>query len=382
MLKKIIHPGESGYRQCTVTIMDTTDPDITFDEAGVSSWAHYFRENVLTRWKPEGDPVTLKALMQRIKADGKGKEYDCALGLSGGVDSSYLAYIAKREGLRPLVVHTDVGWNSDIAVCNIEKIVKSCGYELFTLVIDWDVMADLQRAFLRAGVPNQDIPQDQVIFAAFYGFAAKHRIKWVLSGHNHACESILPVAWGHNPFDIRHIKAIHRKFGNRRLNSYPLMSLTRYGLLYTLIRGMRVVKPLNLVPYNKAEAMQILEREFGWQYYGGKHFESRWTRFFQGWWLPTRFGYDKRLAHLSSLIMSGQMTREAALQEMKTDYCSQSILEEDKDLILKKLGMSGSEWDKIMAAPIHSHDEYPTSAWITKLLTVGHNTIRRGGFLK
>lgn len=382
MLKKIIRPGEPGYRQCTVTIMDTTDPDITFDEAGVSSWVHYFHKNVLTKWKPEGDQAALNTLMQRIKADGKGKEYDCALGLSGGVDSSYLAYIARREGLRPLVVHTDVGWNSDIAVRNIEKIVKSCGYELFTLVIDWDVMADLQRAFLRASVPNQDIPQDQVIFAAFYGFAAKHGIKWVLSGHNYACESVLPTAWGHNPLDIMHIKAIYRKFGKGQLNNYPLMSLAKYSLLYTLIRGMRVVKPLNLVPYNKAEAMQILEKEFGWQYYGGKHFESRWTRFFQGWWLPTRFGYDKRLAHLSSLIMSGQITRETALQEMKMNCYPQSILEEDKDLIVKKLGMSGSEWDQIMVAPVHSHDEYPSSGWIIKPMNIGRDILRRFSFLK
>ena len=188
----IIRSGEPGYRQCATTLMDTTDPEITFDEQGVSSWVRYYREVVLPRWNPQGDPAAFNALIRRIKEDGKNKEYDCALGLSGGVDSSYLAHIAKREGLRPLIVHTDAGWNSDIAVRNIEKIVKTCGFDLFTVVIDWDEMADLQRAFLRAGVPDQDIPQDHVIFAAFYGLAAKHRIKWVLSGHNFACESILP----------------------------------------------------------------------------------------------------------------------------------------------------------------------------------------------
>ena len=325
MLKKIIRPGEPGYQQCTVTIMDTTDPLISFDETGVSNWVYYFREKVLPRWKPEGNPAGFEALIKRIKEDGKGKDYDCALGLSGGVDSSYLAYIAKREGLRPLIVHTYAGWNSDVAVKNIENLIKACSFDLFTIVIDWDEMADLQRAFLRAGVPNQDIPQDHVIFAAFYGLAAKHHIKWVLSGHNYACESILPEAWGHNALDLRHIKAIHRGFGNGRLPSFPLMSLTKYGLLYTLVRGMRVVKPLNLLPYTKAEAMQILGREFGWKYYGGKQFESRWTRFFQGWWLPSRFGFDKRLAHDLSEPDYGVVRSLAklVLQEMQTECYSE-----------------------------------------------------------
>ncbi|PIP12197.1 MAG: ExsB family protein, partial [bacterium (Candidatus Stahlbacteria) CG23_combo_of_CG06-09_8_20_14_all_40_9] len=294
MLKKIKRAGEPGYKQCSVTIMDTTDPDITFDDNGISNWVYYFREKILPNWKPEGNPEAFETLIQRIKSDGKDKEYDCALGLSGGVDSSYLAYIAKREGLRPLIVHTDAGWNSEIAVENIENIVKLCGFDLFTVVIDWDEMRDLQLAFLRAGVPNQDIPQDHTIFAAFYGLAAKHRIKWVLSGHNNACESILPPAWGHDALDVCHLNAIHRRFGEGRLGSFPRMGRIRYGLRYTLLGGMRVAKPLDLLPYKKAEAMDVLEREFGWQYYGGKHFESRWTRFFQGWWLPTKFGYDKR----------------------------------------------------------------------------------------
>jgi len=382
MLKKIIRPGEPGYRQCAITIMDTTDPDINFDGAGVSNWVYYFRKQILPKWNPSGNSAAFAALMERIKADGRGKDYDCALGLSGGVDSSYLAYIAKREGLRPLIVHTDAGWNSDIAVRNIERIVKKCGFDLFTLVIDWNEMADLQRAFLRAGVPNQDIPQDHVIFAAFYGLAAKHRIKWVLSGRNNACESILPRAWGHNALDLRHLTAIHRRFGEKPLGKFPRMSLVRYGLFYTVLGGMRVAQPLNLLPYNMTEAMRILESEFNWKYYGGKHFESRWTRFFQGWWLPTRFGFDKRLAHLSSLILSGQLTREAALQEMKAECYSQSMMEEDRDLILKKLRMSPVEWEQVLATPLHSHYEYSTSDLTTKSLTVARNLLRKSGFLK
>jgi len=380
MRKGVIRPGEPGYQQCTITIMDTTDPDITFDRDGVSNWVHFFRETVLPRWKPEGNQPAFRALIQRIKNEGSNKEYDCALGLSGGVDSSYLACIAKREGLRPLVVHTDAGWNSDVAVRNIERIVKSCGFDLITVVIDWDELADLQRAFLRAGVPNQDTPQDHAIFAAFFGLAAKHRIKWVLSGHNYVSESILPAAWGHNALDVHHIRAIHQKFGNARLRTFPLMSMTTLGLQYKLLRGMRIVKPLDLVPYDRAEAMQTLEREFGWQYYGGKHFESRWTRFYQGWWLPTRFGYDKRLAHLSSLIMSGQLSRERALQEMRGNYYNSEMVDEDRELVLKKLGMSLAEWNHLMTSPLHEHDEYPRSVLLPKMYMFGQKILRRIGF--
>ncbi len=379
---KVIRQGEPGYKRCTVTIMDTTDPDISFDPDGVSSWVPFFRGKVLPHWKPEGNPEALSALVKRIKSEGSDKEYDCALGVSGGVDSSYLAYIAKREGLRPLVVHTDAGWNSDIAVRNIEKIVKACGFDLKTVVIDWDEMADLQRAFLRAGVPNQDIPQDHVIFAAFYGLAARHRIKWVLSGHNFACESVLPPAWGYNSLDLRHIMAIHRRFGEKPLGSFPRMSSARYGIMYMLLGGMRIAKPLDLVPYDKAEAMRVLERELGWQYYGGKHFESRWTRFFQGWWLPTKFGFDKRLAHLSSLILSGQITREAALEEMQSTSYPERMMKEDLELIMKKLGISGEEWDRIMNSPLHSHSEYPQSEGVMKVMLVARNALRRSGVLK
>lgn len=362
--------------------MDTTDPDITFDRDGVSSWVKFFRERVAPLWRAEGDPERFRALIRRIKEDGRGREYDCALGLSGGVDSSYLAYIAKREGLRPLVVHTDAGWNSDIAVSNIEKIVKNCGFDLATVVIDWEQMADVQRAFLMAGVPNQDIPQDHVIFSAFYGFAAKHRVKWLLSGHNYACESVLPRAWGHDARDVRHIRAIHRRFGRRALGDFPLMSHVRFGLHYTLALGMRVASPLNLIPYSQDAAIHTLKQEFDWRYYGGKHFESRWTRFFQAWWLPTKFGYDKRLAHLSSQILSGQISRDEALERLAVTTYSQTMLEEDRALILKKLDVTSKEFDALLAAPGRSHDEYPTSRHIPRGLAAGRSILRAFGLLR
>lgn len=373
---KIIRPSDPGYRQCAVTVMDTTDPEITFDEQGVSNWVSYFRNQVLPQWNPAGDEAAFRELMQRIKNDGRNKDYDCAIGLSGGVDSSYLAYIAKREGLRPLIVHTDTGWNSNVAVRNIEKIIDACNFDLFTLVIDWDEMADVQRSFLRAGVPDQDIPQDHAIFAAFYGLAAKHRIKWVLSGHNFASESILPPAWGHDALDWRHIAAVHRRFGERPLGAFPRMSRARFGIEYTLLRGIRVIRPLNLLSYKKVEAVRTLEQEFDWQDYGGKHFESRWTRFYQGWWLPKRFGYDKRLAHLSSLILSGQITRDFALEELSKAPYTDAMMKEDLEFILKKLRISIFEWEELLAAPTHQHQQYPRAVWFPKLLSTGNRVLR------
>jgi N-acetyl sugar amidotransferase len=361
--------------------MDTTDPEITFDKSGVSSWVNYYHDKVLTQWNPKGDTDSFRALIKRIKDDGKGKEYDCALGLSGGVDSSYLAYIAKREGLRPLLVHTDAGWNSDIAVRNIEKIVKSTGFDLFTVVIDWDEMADLQRSFLKAGVPNQDIPQDHAIYAAFYGLASKHRIKWVLNGHNFACESILPTAWGYSAWDLHHIKGIQSKYGRVPLETFPQMGRIKYGIYYVLLKGMRIAKPLNLLPYVRDEAMHILENEFDWQYYGGKHYESRWTRFFQGWWLPKMFGYDKRLAHLSSMILCGQMSRDEALQEMSSQTYTQSMMEADRDLILKKLGFNFEEWEQLIDSGLHAHDEYPQSLLLAKIMAKCQRVLRQSRIL-
>jgi N-acetyl sugar amidotransferase len=359
--------------------MDTTDPDITFDDQGRSNWVRHFEQTFQLRWKPQGDPAAFQLLMDRIRKTGRHKRYDCAIGLSGGVDSSYLAYLVKREGLRPLVIHTDAGWNSETAVRNIENIVNKCGFDLFTVVIDWDSLADLQRAFLRAGVPNQDIPQDHAIFAAFYGLAARHGIRYVLSGHNIACESIMPPSWGYDALDTRHIRAIHARFGERPLRGFPLMGKLRYGIEYQLLRRMRILKPLDLLPYSKAEAIRTLEKEFGWQYYGGKHFESRWTRFFQAWWLPSRFGYDKRLGHLSSMILSGQISRAEALAELESPSYTEALMREDLALVLKKLAMSPHDWEHLLSRPVHAHEEYPQGLALTRFMQSGKRWMRRLG---
>lgn len=370
--KAVIREGEPGYQRCTVTIMDTTDPLIRFNGEGVSNWVDYYREKVLPSWRSEGDPPAYQKLIGQIKRDGVGREYDCLLGLSGGVDSSYLAYLAWKAGLRCLVIHTDTGWNTELAVSNVEQVVKRCGFDLHTHVIDWEEMADLQRAFLRAGVPNQDIPQDHAIFAAFYGFAVRNRVKWVLSGHNFACESVLPGSWGHGALDLRHIRAIHRQYGERPLGRFPRMGPIKYGVVYKGLLGLKVAKPLDLVHYERRTAIEVLEQEFGWRNYGAKHFESRWTRFFQGWWLPNRFGYDKRLAHLSSMILSGQLTRNEALSEIKSVSYPDELMADDRRFVLKKLHLSEAELEALFRMPIREHASYPTGEAVLRwLLRIG-----------
>lgn len=373
---RIVRPGEPGYQRCVVTLMDTTDPDISFNTRGECHYVTHFREQILKLWNPEGNPTAFEAMMEQIRREGKGKEYDCIIGLSGGVDSSYLAYVAWKNGLRPLVVHTDTGWNSELAVKNIENIVRRCGFDLQTYVVDWPEMQDVQRAFFRAAVPNQDIPQDHAIFACFYGLAAKHGIKWVLNGSNFACESILPPAWGYDAGDLRHIEAIHRQFGEKRLRRFPRMGYAEYALRFRVFHRLNIVKPLNLLRYRKDEAIRTLANEFGWRYYGGKHYESRFTKFFQGWYLPTKFGYDKRLAHISSLILNGELTRDEGLIELEREHYPAADLREDMVYMQKKLGVNAEEFDRLMNLAPRRHEDYPSSQVLLRYLRAARNIFR------
>jgi aminotransferase len=353
--------GEAGYQRCARCIMDTTDPEIVFDADGVCNHCLKVAE-WMKSWNPQGDKARLDQLMDRIKADGKGRDYDMIMGLSGGVDSSYVAHIAQQYGLRTLVIHCDTGWNSELAVQNIESIVSTAGFDLVTHVVDWEEMQDVQHAFFKSGVPNQDIPQDHAISAVFYGYARKLQIPWSLSGSNLACESILPRAWGYDARDSVHLKAIHKKFGKRPMRDFPVMSYLSYGLRYQVLGGMKVAKPLDLVPYNKSEAMKTLEKVFNWRYYGGKHYESRFTKFFQGYYLPTKWGYDKRLAHLSSLVVSNQITREEALQEFRTGSLPVEDIVADKDYMARKLDISLDEFEALMRVPNTLHTSYPVTS--------------------
>jgi len=355
----MISENKKKYQRCTNCIMDTTDPLIEFDEYGVCNHCNYYKQYDQNQ-KLEGEEAQnqIDAMVAEIKLDGKGNDYDCIMGLSGGVDSSYLAYYATKElGLRTLVVHVDSGWNSELAVNNIENIVKKLDLDLHTLVLDWDEIRDLQRAFFKSSVPNCDIPQDHAFIASLYSEAKKFKLRHILNGGNMATESILPSAWGYDASDLIHLKDIHNKYGEKKLKTYPTISLLQKEIIYPKIYGLKVHRPLEFIDYNKKKAKNFLINELGWRDYGGKHYESSFTKFFQAYYLPEKYGFDKRLAHYSSLIVSGQMTREQAMQKMRKPVYEPEELEQDMEFIIKKLGFSQSEWNHIMEmSPKTEHD--------------------------
>src|SRR5665648_29281 len=322
------------YQICNRCIMDTTDPEIKFDDNGNCSNCTSALELAKKIWFPdENGEKILDKIFDKIKHEEKDNEFDCIIGLSGGVDSSYLAYLCVNRGLRPLVVHVDCGWNSEQAVKNVENIIKKLNIELHTFVVNWEEMKDLQRSFFKASLPDQDIPQDHAIFAALYDFADRNNIKYVFNGYNFATECILPEDWGYQAMDYRHLRSIHKRFGENELKEYPHVNFFRRYIYFTLIRRMIIINPLNYINYLKDDAIEILKREVGWQYYGGKHYESRFTKFFQSYYLPLKFNYDKRRAHLSSLIISGQITRAEALKRMKEDLYSDIEIRYDLEYV-------------------------------------------------
>lgn len=354
------HGRPLEYRVCVRCVMDTTDPDITFDEAGVCSHCHGFEANIRPHWKPNAEGAArLQATLADIKREGEGKPYDCIIGLSGGVDSSFIACKLVEWGVRPLVVHVDAGWNSELAVKNIEQVISKLDLHLDTMVIDWGEMRDLQRAFLRSHVANQDIPQDHAFFGSLFRKALEHNIRYVVNGNNYATEGVLPQSWGYDAMDSTHIRAIHRQFGEGKLSTFPLLSFTDYHV--TMHTKLRFFDPLNLMPYDKFEAIKYLEENFGWRYYGGKHYESIWTRWYQAHYLPTKFGYDKRKAHLSSLIVAGTMTREEALTEMEKPLYTDNELAADTAFVAKKLSFTDDELAALIAAPPRHYAEFATN---------------------
>jgi len=360
------------YQRCTITVMDTTDPEIEFDETGASSYVRQFRESVAPFVVPAqaGKRLPeLEAVVERIKADGRGKPYDCIIGISGGVDSTYLTVQAVRLGLRPLCVHFDSGWNSELAVDNIHNLVTTLGLDLYTQVVDWREMRDLQLAYLKSGIANADTPTDHAFGYVAFHQAQKYGIKHILSGENSVSESILPTAWGFTPADARLLKAIHRRFGRVKLRTYPLMGLLARKLWYPYVRGINTHTPLNYLPFHYAEAKAAIAREAGWRDYGGKHYESIFTRWFQGYYLPTRFGFDKRLAHYTSLILAGEMSRDEAMTLLETPNYPEPLREQDHEFIAKKLGISTAELDAIIASPTKHYTDYPNGeAFVRRVL--------------
>ncbi|WP_345970033.1 N-acetyl sugar amidotransferase [Sulfurimonas sp. HSL1-6] len=355
---------KTHYQICSQCVMDTTDPDITFDEQGVCNHCRHVENVIRKSWfpNPEGKR-RLDQIVARIIEDGKSGEYDCVIGLSGGVDSSYLAYMLRTEypQLRILAIHIDGGWNSELAVHNIEHIVKRLSIDLHTEVINWEEMKDLQLAYLKSQLANQDVPQDHAFFATLYKVAVDHfGIRYFLSGGNYATESILPAAWGYNAMDAKQLLAIHKRFGTIRLKTYETVGFFKRKIYYPYIKKFKMIRPLNFWPYDKEEAKRIIVEKLDWRDYGDKHHESIFTKFFQSYWLPEKFGYDKRRAHLSSMIVAGQMTRQEALNVLEKPPYNAGEIESEKEFIAKKLGITVEELNAIMLQPNKTFRDYPS----------------------
>lgn len=360
---------EREYQCCTQCVMDTTDSKISFDEHGVCDHCRNFEKRIKPYWKPkENDFEGLEKLAQEIRKAGKGRDYDCILGLSGGADSSYLAYIAKEVmHLRPLAFVVDTGWNLNVAVENIEKIVKGLDLDMYTEVVNWKEMADFQLSMFKASISSQDFPQDHAIFAGLYNYATKHHIKYVLTGSNSATEFIRPPLEWIYMNDLRMALDIHKKFGKVELKTFPLCNIWKYRIWYRYFLGMRRRFPLDYVVYDKAEAEELLHEKFGWTKYANKHYENVFTRFFEGYYLPHKFGYDTRKNVLSNEILVGTMTRDEALKILEQPPYDPEQAELDKAYVAKKLGITTEEFDEIINQPNKTPADYKNSIWMLKV---------------
>jgi N-acetyl sugar amidotransferase len=359
------------YQICSNCIMDTTDPNIIIDDEGICDYCKNYERIILPNWNTdEKGNLELLRIADIIKKNGVGKDFDCIIGLSGGLDSSYATYVAKEiMGLRPLIFHVDAGWNTDKAVGNIEKICNGLGLELYTNVINWEEMKDLQVSFLKSQIADQDLPQDYAFFSGLYKFARKNKIKYVLTGANFSTECCRePLEWGGFPgIDTLLVKDIHSKFGKRPLKTFPLVDILTYKLFYRYILGMQVFKPLNLLPYNKTHAEKLLMDKFDWEPFQHKHHESRFTRFYEDFWLPRKFGFEKRRAHFSSLILTGQMKRDEALNRISKPELSEEFLQKEFDYVADKLDLTREELQSIFNESNKTFNDYKNKIKLIRL---------------
>lgn len=358
-----------SFQRCTQCVMDTSDSKIVFDKEGVCDHCRNFEKNIKPYWKPQENRFDeLEVIAKKIRKAGEGKDYDCILGLSGGADSSYLAYIAKEiMHLRPLIFVVDTGWNLNVAVENIEKIVKGLDLDMYTEVVNWKEMADLQLSYFKASISSCDQPQDHSIFAGLYNYAMKHHIKYVLTGSNSATEFIRPpVEWIYMN-DIVMLKDIHKKFGRVPLKTFPLCGMLKYKILYQYILGMKRIYPLDYVVYDKEKAMELLHEKYGWTKYENKHYENVFTRFFEGYYLPHKFGFDTRKNVCSNQILAGTMTRDEALAILEQPSYDPEQMELDKEYVAKKMGITARDFDEIIAQPNKTPEDYRNQMWIIRL---------------
>jgi N-acetyl sugar amidotransferase len=357
----ILSNMDPKYQRCSLTVMDNiADNDISFDSKGVCNYFYEYQETAEKEVLEgaEGEKK-LNQLVEKIKKEGIGKRYDCLIGLSGGVDSTYVAYLVKKLGLRPLAVHLDNGWDSELAVKNVENIITKLGFDLYTLVVNWEEFKDIQLAYLRASVVDIEVVSDHAIFATMYKLAKQHNTGYIISGTNIVTEYIMPPSWLYQKMDFRNLKNIHDKFGKRKLRTYPSFDFKKF-VYYSAVLKLSPISILNYVPYNKAKVKEVIAKELDWRDYGGKHYESVFTKFYQAYILPRKFRIDKRKAHLSTLICSGQLTRDEALKELEQSLYKAEELDADKEYVLKKFGLAETEFEEIMRLPIKKHSDFKT----------------------
>ena len=359
---------------CKNCILDNDSCKITFDEKGVCNYCNDYSNFEKKLPNKENRVNKLENLISKIKFAGRRKKYDCIIGLSGGVDSSYLAYLAvKKFGLKPLAVHFDNGWNSDLAVTNVNHIVDILKLDLITYVIEWEEFRDLQLAYIRAAVVDLEVPTDHFIFATMYKYAKKHGIKYILNGSNYQTEFIMPVGWNFNhKLDLKNLLDIHKRFGTKKLSNYPKLGFWQ-RIKYKIIHRIVEVSPLSLTDYNIREVKLLLKEKLRWKDYGGKHHESVWARFYQGYILPKKYNIDKRKAHLSNLICSGQLSRKEALEKLEKNTYTEGLQEKDKIYVLKKLGLSEDDFGEYINGVCREHDEFLTE---TKLVSFESNFLQ------
>lgn len=328
-----------------------------FDESGLCNHCLYYDEKVAPLKRDRS--AELNKLLSEIKSQGKGKPYDCVIGVSGGTDSSYVAHLVKEFGLRPLAVHCDNGWNTELAVSNIRNMLEKLGIHLYTHVINWEEFKDIQLAYLKASVIDVEAPTDHAISAVLFREANKRGIKFILSGENFTTEGYMPESWIHWKNDLVNLRAIHKKFGKVPIKTFPMLGFVKQWY-YENMRNIRYVHLLDYVPYIKTDAKKLLAERYDWRDYGGKHYESVITRFYQSYILPKKFNVDKRYSHLSTLICNGQMTRQEALAEVSQPPYDFQKTEADKQYVIKKLGLTDAAFDALMQLPVRQHTDYPS----------------------